>query len=562
MTNSTETERLNAVVAKAYAAIANPEAFVPLLSELVDTDEELGGIGTVADMHFENAFSIFEKMYPFDAADFSSLTTRYNTDIACDLALDRSMRALIVNDRLLSGDDLAEGRIIPQWMFDPVNENVDREALRLAASGQPGVARLFLRLYTSPEDQNGRWFRAWPTEIGGDTGVALHAVRLRWSDRSGEAFQQALGLTGTEIALVRHLVMGGSVREFSELRGRSVGTARNQMKALQKKLAINSKEDLLLLYAGFVHSLDPPGEDGEGLHYRCGNIFAEPGGGSIAWEEYGDRSGLPVLFCHALEGPLMPHATDEAAKAAGLRIIAPWRPHYGDTSGTALGAASPREFARRMPAFLDHLQVDRVALVGTQAGMPFLAAMACECADRIVAAIGAGPFLPIVRNSDYEYLPKRQRIHFRISRIAPVFARVYMRAMLASMGTGEFYRFVEDYYDSCPRELRVVQDPEMIRIFRRAAAYVLASGPQGPIDTMLNWSANWSDLISEAGVELDLLVGEQDANTTPEFARRTAERHGLKLPEIVPDAGSFLMVERPDMVMAHIRERFEASDQT
>ena len=197
--------------------------------------------------------------------------------------------------------------------------------------------------------------------------------------------------------------------------------------------------------------------------------------------------------------------------------------------------------------------------MAAQAGMPWLAGLAASCPDRLIAAVGVGAFLPLIGSSDYEFLSKRQRIHFRISRSAPTFAKVHMRAMLASMGTGEFYRFVEDFYEGCPRELRAFQAPETVRGMRRAAAYMLQSGTKGPIDTMLNWSAEWSPLLKDAAVPIELLQGEDDANISPQFARLTAQRFGLPEPRIIADAGSFLLFDQPEPVMEFIAGKFARS---
>ncbi|AWW73987.1 hypothetical protein CD351_06050 [Erythrobacter sp. KY5] len=550
--NQDVSEALQAVVAKAYAAVAEPQSFVPLLNDLIEADAQMGGIGEAADMHFANAEAIFDKVYPLDEADYSSMLTHLETSLECDLAIDSKLRVITVNERVFETGVEAES-FAPEWLFDPARIKVEQARLRKAAVGDD---RIFLRLFTDPEDEAGRWFSAYRVPYSGVHIIALQAVRLRWDEKSAEAFQRAFALTETEVALTKHLVRGGSTREFAELRGRSVGTVRNQLKALQRKLAINSKEQLLLLYAGFIHSLDPPHEGDMEFEHECNFLYADPQGRLIAWEEHGDPKGKPVLFFHALEGPLFTPQVSEAARAAGLRIIAPWRPFYGETTGEKQGPQSPLLFADRLTDFLDHLGVDKCVALGTQAGTPFLAAFAQKHPERLHRAIAAGPFLPIVDSDDYRFLTTRQRTHFKISRVAPAFARVYMRAMLASMGTGEFYKFVEDYYDSCSRESATVQRPEVVRNFRKAANYVLPRGKMGPGDTMLNWSAQWGGLLEGLGDRLTLLLGDEDANTPTEFARLSAKRFGLSEPVIIEDAGSFLIEDQPEAVFEAVRSAF------
>lgn len=550
---STENASLEAVVAKAYAAIAEPQSFVPLLNELIEADQQMGGIGDAADMHFANAEAIFDKVYPLDEADYSSMVTHLETTLEADLALDNQFRVITVNPRVFEKGGIEVQGFAPEWLFDPAQIRAEQARLRKAAVGDE---RIFLRLFTDESDETGRWFSAYRVPFSGVHVIALQAVRLRWDERSAEAFQKAFALTDTEVALTKHLVRGGSTREFAELRERSVGTARNQLKALQRKLSLNSKEQLLLLYAGFIHSLNPPLEEDEEFEHECGNLYCDEQGRMIAWEEHGDPQGLPVLYFHALEGPLFTPQANEAARKAGLRIMAPWRPFYGDTSGEQQGPMSPVLFADRLTAFLDHLSIDKVVAIGAQAGTPFLAAFAQRHPRRLHKAVALGPFLPIVENDDYRFLQTRQRTHFRIARVAPAFARVYLRAMLASMGTGEFYKFVEDYYDNCSRESEAVQRPEVVRNFRKAANYVLPRGKMGPGDTMINWSTQWGQFLEGLRVPFEMLVGEEDSNTPPEFAHVSAERFNLPAPTTIEDAGSFLIEDQPEVVFEAVRQAF------
>ncbi|MXP47355.1 hypothetical protein GRI43_08120 [Altererythrobacter luteolus] len=553
MTEATRDQMLQDVVAKAYAAIASPEEFVELLHEVVAAEGELKQISGPIDMHFENAESILDKMYPLRSSDFAGLTTVQSQPLDCDLAIDRDFRVVAVNPKLFPTGELAVGQPIPDWLFNHLTDKEDKERLRCSnAGGDAG----FIQLHTSAEDEKGRWFSI-ETDTSGEVPInSFTVVRLRWSERSAEAFQRALKLTGTEIALTRHLVEGGSVREFAEARGRSIGTARNQLKALQRKLSIGSKEDLLLLYAGFVHSLELPDHSAAPVDHVCENIFTAADGSKIAWEEFGDPEGRPVLFFHALEGPLVTNRVADAAVNAGLRFIAPWRPFYGATTGTKPSTDSPRQFASRMPEFLEYIGAARPVCVGTQAGTPFLLAMAQLGPERIQAALLVGPFMPIAKHSDYGFLPARQRVHFRISRMAPGLARVYMRAMLASMGTGDFHRFVDDYYEACPRELETVRDPEVVRRFRLAAGYGLKSGPDGAIDTMLNWSSDYSSSFAALRVPFTILVGDNDSNAPPDFVAMSCARLGLENAKIIDDAGSFLMQDQPAIVMEQIRQQF------
>lgn len=58
------------------------------------------------------------------------------------------------------------------------------------------------------------------------------------------------GWSPTEAALCRHLLEGGSVRSFSEQRGVSLHTARNQMRSVLEKAGVQRQSALIALVAG------------------------------------------------------------------------------------------------------------------------------------------------------------------------------------------------------------------------------------------------------------------------------------------------------------------------
>ncbi len=544
-------QSVEALVAEAYAAIARPEAFVDLLHDIVDSGPDLAQIETQAAHHFDNAANILNEIYPAAEGDAVASADTGNAPGGCDLLLGPSLAVRSYDPWTFAEAGLSEGGPLPEWMFDPATQGKDTRRL---ANREGDDSFGFIRLYVSPDSEETRWFSFRQEIRDGEHMVLIDAVRLRWRDDHGDAFADAFGLTGTEAALVQHLVGGGTVRGFAEERGRSVGTARNQMKALLRKLVINSKEKLLLLYAGFVHSLEDAREGPAPLVHDTANIAEIAPGRTIAWEEYGDPDGAPVVYFHPLEGPLLPPSVANAARRNGLRIIAPWRPFYGDTTGDGIGTEALEDFARGVSALLDRLEIKSCVGLAAQAGTPYLAAFARYAPQRIRAALTAGPFLPLVEKSDFGFVKRRQRSHIRIARTAPAFARIFQRAMLATVGTKKFARFAEDFYEDCPAELAVVRNPEMYALFQRANSYGMAKTTEGLVDTMLVWASDWSALLDESNVPFEIMIGSQDCNCDPQFAALSAARHGLPAPTIVPGTGSFLLYEAAPEVMRRVAE--------
>ena len=543
-------QSVDALVAQAYAAIAKPETFVDLLHDIADTGPNLADLEAQAAHHFDNAASILDEIYPTTDGEPAPGMADAVRQRPSDLVLGNALAVRAFDPWIFTRAELKEGAALPEWMFDPVTRKQDERRLSTRYEEETFG---FVRLFVDPDSDETRWFSFRQEDGDGEKVVLIDALRLRWNDDHGQAFADAFGLTATEAALVQHLVSGGTIRAFAEDRGRSVGTARNQMKALLRKLVINTKEKLLLLYAGFVHSLEEAREASGPVPERKAQV-AQIDGAQIAWEEYGDPHGAPVLYFHPLEGPLMPPSVEREARLRRLRIIAPWRPFYGETSGDRIGPEALEDGAKGVAALLDLLDIPSCIGLAAQAGTPYMAAFARYQPERLRAALAAGPFLPLRERSDFSFVKKRQRAHLRIARTAPAFARIFQRAMLATVGTKQFSRFAEDFYEDCPAELAVVRNPEMVALFQRATAYAMGQSSEGLVDTMLVWASDWSALLDDSEVPMEIMIGSRDCNCDPQFATLSAARHGLSKPVTVDGAGSFLVYEAAAQVMSRLAE--------
>ena len=128
---------------------------------------------------------------------------------------------------------------------------------------------------------------------------------------------------------------------------------------------------------------EQPGAD------RTARVQRLADGRRIGYAEFGDPHGATVLALHGTPGSrLMFALTDRAARARGLRIIAPERPGYGLSDfrrGTSLA-----QTADDMTAFADALGLDLLAIIGVSGGGPF-AVDGWEKPGRGVANQPSGP---------------------------------------------------------------------------------------------------------------------------------------------------------------------------
>jgi hypothetical protein len=73
-----------------------------------------------------------------------------------------------------------------------------------------------------------------------------------------------------------------------------------------------------VVFSSFVHEQESGGERTNAMNVR-GELLELPNGGHIAYDEYGDPTGLPVLFCHGWPSSrTMAQLTDAAARELGV----------------------------------------------------------------------------------------------------------------------------------------------------------------------------------------------------------------------------------------------------
>lgn len=127
---------------------------------------------------------------------------------------------------------------------------------------------------------------------------------------------------------------------------------------------------------------------------RTSRVLRFADGSRIGFAEFGDPRGQPVLAIHGTPGSRFMFAlTDQAARARGLRILAPERPGYGLSDFRRNGALTHAGYDMR--SFADALGLSRFAVLGVSGGGPYAIAGAAAMLDRITLLALVSPVGPI-----------------------------------------------------------------------------------------------------------------------------------------------------------------------
>ena len=108
-------------------------------------------------------------------------------------------------------------------------------------------------------------------------------------------------------------------------------------------------------------------------------------GRTVGWADAG-TSGTPVLWCHGGPGSRLEGiALGPVAEEAGLRIVGIDRPGYG--ASTPQPGRTIAGWVADALAVVDHLGIDRFAVVGVSTGGAYALAVAAAAPDRVLGAV-------------------------------------------------------------------------------------------------------------------------------------------------------------------------------
>lgn len=155
---------------------------------------------------------------------------------------------------------------------------------------------------------------------------------------------------------------------------------------------------------------------------RSPQTLTLPDGRRLAYAEYGDPAGQPVLYCHGgLASRLDVADLDATFEQLGARVIAPDRPGVGRSDYQA--GRTLLDWPGDAAALLDELGVDRCAVLGWSAGGPYAAACAYALGDRVTAAALLGSAVPFEVFGTRKGLNRPDRIMLTLATRVPPLGR-------------------------------------------------------------------------------------------------------------------------------------------
>ncbi|MFB6089554.1 MAG: alpha/beta fold hydrolase [Halobellus sp.] len=235
----------------------------------------------------------------------------------------------------------------------------------------------------------------------------------------------------------------------------------------------------------------------------------------LAYAEYGDPDGAPLLFLHGTPGSRrLGRLLDGAAREHGVRVLAPDRPGYGRSDPWPDRTVA--ETADALPAVLDGAGVSAASLVAFSGGAPYALSAAARHPERVTRLeVVSGAVPPAIS----ERTPRIQRLLRRLARSVPTLLGGLLRGQAWIAARADPDVVVSQYTTDGADEV-----PEDVAAVIRADFLEAIDGDASGAAVELRHAAEWGLPTSEFAMDVRFRHGTADTNVPIEDARRLARQ--------------------------------------
>jgi pimeloyl-ACP methyl ester carboxylesterase len=291
---------------------------------------------------------------------------------------------------------------------------------------------------------------------------------------------------------------------------------------------------------------------------RASRVYRLAGGRGIGYAEYGDPEGWPAIALHGTPGSRFMFAlTDEAARARGLRVIAPERPGYGLSEAHHFDTLA--ETADDVEALADGLGLDRFALIGVSGGAPHAVAAAALLKARVLRLALVSPVGPIAECGRHIRMSHLHRLIFTRMAPSPHAAGAFFAGLraLIDWAPGVAYRILMQRVTETDHD--VLLRPEVRANLQAALREGLRTGVDGALQDLRLYCGRWDLPLAEIGVPAIMWQGSEDTIVPPDAAYHLAGALPDCRLEVIEGAGHYWVFGQFGRVLDTVRAAWPAA---
>ncbi len=273
-------------------------------------------------------------------------------------------------------------------------------------------------------------------------------------------------------------------------------------------------------------------------------------GAVIAFEEYGDPNGAPVMFCHGWPSSrTMARLTDQPARDLGIRIISPDRP--GISASTLQLERKLIDWPRLVERIVDHLDISEFRMLAISGGAPYAYATAVAMPQRVqaIAIVGGAP--PMAELLEAEGLLPLYRWMLALHRTQPRLLRrlFYLaRPVLSLRPPVRFRPLLLKMLMLRPCDAESLRDAAAFEAIFESQRRAWRGSAEGVMADAQIYARPWGFAIEDVRVPVRLWHGKEDRAFSFHLAEEVAKRLPNCKARFVDDAGHYSLPIR------HMRE--------
>ena len=271
-------------------------------------------------------------------------------------------------------------------------------------------------------------------------------------------------------------------------------------------------------------------------------LYMETAGGRrIAFYEYGDAQGIPVIFCHGTGSHVHGMLLHRPAKRNGYRIIVPDRP------GIGLSDFDPKrkllDGADDIAGLADHLGIKRFGIMGISGGGPTLLASAYKLKDRLMFVVDLAGAVPLYTDPEaLKQLGAMDRFYAKVGAHLPLWLFQIPFSLLGFQqkvlkNPQAFVKMMRS--SMCEADMELFGNADLQYLFMRDFQELFRQGAKGAaFDAQLIYLP-WGFEIREIKIHVDIHQGSEDKWIPPYFSQYLARTLPDATLHMIPGQGHF-----------------------
>jgi pimeloyl-ACP methyl ester carboxylesterase len=247
-------------------------------------------------------------------------------------------------------------------------------------------------------------------------------------------------------------------------------------------------------------------------------------GTRLAFHEYGDLNGHPILFYHGTGSHLHGMLLHKPGLRYGFRIIAPDRPGVAQSDFRA--GWTILEYARDMADLADHLGIGSFGAIGISGAGPSLMASAFAIPDRLHCVVDLACAMPVYGDPEMaKHLGTMDRFYAKLGTCLPL---ALFRIPFSIIGmTQRLMKSPKSFakmFDSslCPADKEIFKLPDMQYLIMRDFQELFRHGSKGPAYDAQTVYKQWGFNLSDIDIHIEVFQGTADDFIPPKFSEYLA----------------------------------------